>query len=75
MVFDALVRMLEQALKVVGQLPLPDRNALIDRLDRDQACEIGCEFVKLDNLRKCGPSRHCCTTPHQQRDSCQSSVG
>ena len=32
--FDALVRMFEQALKVIGQLPAPDRNALIARLDR-----------------------------------------
>ena len=32
--FDALVRMFEQALKVIGQLPAPDRNALIIRLDR-----------------------------------------
>ena len=32
--FDALVRMFEQALKVLGQLPAPDRNALIARLDR-----------------------------------------
>ena len=32
--FDALVRMFEQALKVIGQLPALDRNALIARLDR-----------------------------------------
>jgi hypothetical protein len=32
--FDALVRMFEQALKIIGQLPAPDRNALIARLDR-----------------------------------------
>src|ERR1700733_6284709 len=32
--FDALVRMFEQALKVIGQLPAPDRNVLIARLDR-----------------------------------------
>src|SRR5580700_1154606 len=32
--FDALVRMFEQALKVVGQLPAPDRDVLIARLDR-----------------------------------------
>ena len=32
--FDALVRMFEEALKVIGQLPAPDRNALIARLDR-----------------------------------------
>ena len=35
--FDALVRMFEQALKVIGQLPAPDRNALIARLDRVRA--------------------------------------
>jgi len=35
--FDALVRMFEQALKVIGQLPAPDRNALIVRLDRVRA--------------------------------------
>jgi len=32
--FDALVRMFEQALKVIGQLPAPDRDVLIARLDR-----------------------------------------
>jgi hypothetical protein len=32
--FDALVRMFEQALKIIGQLPAPDRDALIARLDR-----------------------------------------
>ena len=32
--FDALVRMFEQALKVIGQLPVPDRDVLIARLDR-----------------------------------------
>ena len=32
--FDALVRMFEHALKVIVQLPAPDRNALIARLDR-----------------------------------------
>ena len=32
--FDALVRMFEEALKVIGQLPAPDRDALIARLDR-----------------------------------------
>jgi hypothetical protein len=32
--FDALVRMFEQALKVIDQLPANDRNALIVRLDR-----------------------------------------
>ena len=32
--FDALVRMFEQALKVIGQLPAPDRSALTARLDR-----------------------------------------
>ena len=32
--FDALVHMFEHALKVIGQLPAPDRNALIARLDR-----------------------------------------
>ncbi len=32
--FDALVRMFEQALKVIGQLSAPDRDALIARLDR-----------------------------------------
>jgi hypothetical protein len=31
---DALVRMFDQALKVCGQLPASDRNALITRLDR-----------------------------------------
>src|SRR5438309_8261188 len=35
--FDALVRMFDQALKVIGQLPAPDRNALIVRLDRVRA--------------------------------------
>ena len=32
--FDALVRMLELALKVIGKLPAQDRPALIARLDR-----------------------------------------
>lgn len=32
--FDALVRMFEQALKTIAQLPGSDRNLLIDRLDR-----------------------------------------
>ena len=32
--FDALVRMFEQALKTIGQLPSADRGALIARLDR-----------------------------------------
>ena len=32
--FDALVRMFEQALKVIGKLPTQDRDALIARLDR-----------------------------------------
>jgi hypothetical protein len=32
--FDALVRMFEHALKVIAQLPAPDRNPLIARLDR-----------------------------------------
>jgi hypothetical protein len=32
--FDALVRMFEQALKVIGQLSAPDRDVLIVRLDR-----------------------------------------
>jgi hypothetical protein len=32
--FDALVRMFEQALKTIGQLPAPDRDVLIARLDR-----------------------------------------
>jgi hypothetical protein len=32
--FDAMVRMFEEALKVIGQLPAPDRHALIARLDR-----------------------------------------
>ena len=32
--FDALVRMFEQALKVIDQLPASDRNALIVRLNR-----------------------------------------
>ncbi|MFL6450567.1 MAG: hypothetical protein ACJ746_23235 [Bryobacteraceae bacterium] len=32
--FDALVRMFEQALKTIGQLPAPDRNPLIARLNR-----------------------------------------
>jgi hypothetical protein len=32
--FDALVRMFEEALKVIGQLPAPNRHALIARLDR-----------------------------------------
>ena len=32
--FDALVRMFEQALKIIGQLPAPDRDVLIARLDR-----------------------------------------
>jgi hypothetical protein len=32
--FDALVRMFEQALKVIGSLPPPDRDVLIARLDR-----------------------------------------
>ena len=32
--FDALVRMFEQALKAIGQLPAPDRDVLIARLDR-----------------------------------------
>ena len=32
--FDALVRMFEQALKVIDQLPASDRNAMIVRLDR-----------------------------------------
>lgn len=35
--FDALVRMFEQALKIIGQLPASDRNALIARLDRVRA--------------------------------------
>jgi len=32
--FDALVRMFEQALRIIGQLPVPDRDVLITRLDR-----------------------------------------
>jgi len=32
--FDALVRIFEQALKVIGKLPAQDRDALIARLDR-----------------------------------------
>ena len=32
--FDALVRMFEQALKVIGKLPAQDRDAWIARLDR-----------------------------------------
>ena len=32
--FDALVRMFERALKLIGQLPAPDRDVLIARLDR-----------------------------------------
>jgi hypothetical protein len=32
--FDALVRMFEQVLKVIGELPAPDRDILIARLDR-----------------------------------------
>src|SRR5579863_2529634 len=32
--FNALVRMFEQALKAIGQLPVPDRDVLIARLDR-----------------------------------------
>jgi len=32
--FDALVRMFDQALKLIAQLPASDRNALIARLDR-----------------------------------------
>jgi hypothetical protein len=32
--FDALVRMFDQALKLIAQLPAGDRNALITRLDR-----------------------------------------
>lgn len=32
--FDALVRMFEQALKIIAQLPAPDRDVLITRLDR-----------------------------------------
>ncbi len=32
--FDALVRMFEQVLKAIGQLPAPDRDVLIARLDR-----------------------------------------
>ena len=32
--FDALVRMFEQALKIITQLPASERNALIARLDR-----------------------------------------
>ena len=32
--FDALVRMFEQALGVIGQLPAPDSDVLIARLDR-----------------------------------------
>ena len=32
--FDALLRMFEQALKTIGQLPAPDRAVLITRLDR-----------------------------------------
>ena len=32
--FDALVHMFEQVLKVIGQLPAPDRDAFIVRLDR-----------------------------------------
>ena len=32
--FDALVRMVEQVLKLIEQLPAPDRDVLIARLDR-----------------------------------------
>jgi hypothetical protein len=32
--FDALVRMFEQALRIISQLPAPDRDVLIARLDR-----------------------------------------
>ena len=32
--FDALIRMFEQALKVISQLPAPERDVLITRLDR-----------------------------------------
>jgi len=31
--FDALVRMFEEAIRAIRQLPVPDRKALIDRLD------------------------------------------
>ena len=42
--FDALVRMFEEALKVIGQLPAPDRDALIARLDgvRITSHNFGC---------------------------------
>lgn len=32
--FDALVRMFERALEIIAQLPAPDRDVLITRLDR-----------------------------------------
>jgi hypothetical protein len=32
--FDALVRMFEQAVKIIAQLPASDRNPLIARLDK-----------------------------------------
>ena len=32
--FDALVRMFEQVLRIIAQLPAPDRETLITRLDR-----------------------------------------
>jgi hypothetical protein len=35
--FDALVRMFEQAVKVIAQLPATDRHALIARLDKVRA--------------------------------------
>ena len=35
--FDALVRMFEQAVKIIAQLPASDRNALIARLDKVRA--------------------------------------
>jgi hypothetical protein len=51
--FDALVRMFEQALKVIGQLPAPDRNALIVRLDRVRAISHNFYGVgdDMDSLR------------------------
>jgi hypothetical protein len=32
--FDALIRMFEQALQIIGELPAPDPYVLIARLDR-----------------------------------------
>jgi hypothetical protein len=50
--FDALVRMFEQALRVIRQLPAPDRDVLIARLDgvRVISHNFGYSVGNMDSL-------------------------